>query len=80
MPSPNVDATCRRPDWLENFQAWVSRLSPATLADLIDVLALELGERDVGDPRVLREAAEMVRAHQGVRVQQLVDAFLVEPD
>jgi hypothetical protein len=80
MPLPNVDVTCRRPDWLENFQAWVARLSPATLADLIDVLALELRERDVGDHQALGEAAETVRAHQGVRVQQLVDAFLVEPD
>jgi len=80
MPPPNVDAMGGRPEWLENFQAWVARLSPATLADLIDVLALELRERDVGDPRALGEAAEMVRAHQKVRVQRLVDAFLVKPD
>jgi hypothetical protein len=66
-----------RADWLENFQAWVARLSPTALADLIDVLAVELRERDVGDHQALGQAAAMVRAHQGVRVQQLVDAFLV---
>lgn len=42
MPLLKVDATLGRPGWLENFQACVARLSPAILADLIDVLSLEL--------------------------------------
>ena len=44
MPAPKKDEMLARPEWLEDFQAWVSRLSPAILADLIDVLALELRE------------------------------------
>lgn len=79
MPRPNVDAMIGRPEWLENFQAWVARLSPATIADLIDVVALELREQDVGEHPALGETADMVRAHQLVRVQQLVDDFLLVP-
>ena len=40
----------------------------------IDVLALELRERDIGD----QEALGTMREHHAVRVQQLVDVFMVE--
>ena len=75
----NTDETARRPDWLVNFRAWVTRLSPAAIADLIDVLALELHERNVDGHDVLGEAAELVRADQSARVRQLVDEFLAAP-
>ena len=76
MPVPRSDAAFGQPEWLENFQAWVASLSPATLADLLEVLALELRERDIGDQEALGKAT--VREHHAVRVPQL-DAFLVEP-
>jgi hypothetical protein len=38
-----------RPDWLLNLEAWAARLSPADLARVVDVLALELRRRDIGD-------------------------------
>ena len=79
MPRPTVDAMFERPEWLENFRAWAARLSPATIAELIDVLALELGERDVGQRPARGEAADLARARQLVRVQQLVDDFLLAP-
>lgn len=62
---------------MRNFQAWVARVSSATLTDLIDVLAVQLRERDIGDHEALRQAAEGVRVHHATRVQQLVDALLV---
>jgi hypothetical protein len=79
MPRPNVDAMCERPKWLENFQAWVARLSPATIAELIDVLTLELRARDAGEHPGLGEGADRAQARQLVRVQQLVDDFLLAP-
>ena len=79
MPRPTVDAMFGRPEWLENFRAWAARLPPATIAKLIDVLALELRERDVGVPPARGEAADPARARQLVRVQQLVDDFLLAP-
>ena len=79
MPRGKADATFGRPEWLENFRAWVARLSPATIVDLIDMLAVELRERDVGEPPAPGEAADLVRERQLVRVQQLVDDFLLAP-
>ena len=75
----NTDETTGRPDWLVNFRAWVTRLSPAAIADLIDVLALELHERNVDGHDVLGEAAELVRGDHSARVRQLVDEFLPAP-
>lgn len=61
----------------ENFQAWVARLSPAALADMINMLALEIREHDIGDHDALGQIAEAVRVHHATGVQQLVDAFVV---
>ena len=79
MSRPKVDVMFGRPEWLENFRAWAARLSPATLAELIDVLALELRERNLGEHPALGEGADLARARQLVRVQQLVDDFLLAP-
>lgn len=75
MLVPNADAAFRRPDWLENFQMWVARLSPAILADLIEVVALELRKRDIDDHGTLSSAGKTLREDRGARVQQLVDAL-----
>jgi hypothetical protein len=72
-----MDVTSGRPDWLHSFQAWAAGLSPETLADVLDVLAAQLRERDIGDHDALGKVAETVRVHHATRVQQLVDAFLV---
>ena len=66
-----------RPDWLGDFRGWVSGLSPSAIADLIDELARELDTRRLGGRRALAEAADRVRAHQGTRIRQLVDDFLM---
>jgi len=79
MFGPEVDVKLGRPEWLEDFQAWVARQSPATIVDLIDVLALELRERDAGEHPAPAESAELVRARQLGRVDRLVDEFLLAP-
>ena len=66
-----------RPDWLGDFRGWLCGLSPAAIADLIDELARELDTRRLGGGRALAEAADRVRAHQGTRIRQLVDDFLM---
>lgn len=65
-----------RPDWLHSFHAWVAGLSPASLADVIAVLAAELRERDIGDHEALGMVAETIRVHYATHVQELVETFL----
>ena len=77
MSLPRASIAVSSPDWLKNFRGWVARLPPAILADLVDVLALELRERGIGDHDALGRAAETVRVNDAARVQQLVDAFLM---
>jgi hypothetical protein len=49
MLRPRGHVALGRPDWLENLEGWVARVAPAILADVIDVLAAQLRERDIGD-------------------------------
>ena len=78
MPLPEVATTSGRSDWLDNFQAWAARPSPATVADLIDVLGRSC-EWDIGDQEALGKAAGTAREHLGVRVPQLVTRFWWNP-
>jgi hypothetical protein len=66
----------RRSDWTGNFRAWMAVLSPAELADILDVLVLELQRRNLGDHDALRQAADTVRGHRAVRLQKLLDSFV----
>ena len=68
--------TVERSDWTDNFRAWIALLPPVDLADILDVLVLELERRDLGDQDVLRKAAETVRGHRAVRLRRLVDSFV----
>lgn len=79
MPGSDVNVNLGRPEWLEDFKAWVARQSPATIVDLIDVLALELRERDAGEHPALAQGSDLMLARQLVRVDQLVDDFLLAP-
>lgn len=77
MPIPKSNEILDRPAWLVNFQAWVARLSPSTIADLIDLLAIELDRRHADRPLAPGPAAENVQAFDGARIERLVDEFLV---
>ena len=79
LPLPQAGVAPGRPAWLPNFHAWVARLSPEGLADLIDVLAVELRHRNIGDPEALAEAAETVRKDEAARVGRAVDACVTAP-
>ena len=68
----------RRSDWTDNFRAWITVLSPADLADIFDVLVLELQRRDLGDHDALRQATDTVQGHRAVRLQKLLDSFAGE--
>ena len=63
MSVPGAEPTVRQPNWMDDFQAWVTRLSPAALADLIDVLAVELQDRNIGDHVAFGKTAAAVRKH-----------------
>lgn len=76
MSVPGAEPAFRQPNWMHDFRAWVARLSPAAVADLIDVLAVELQGRNIGDHVALGKAAATVRKHHLARLEQLVDAFL----
>jgi len=79
MTIPTSDEILDRPAWLVNFQAWVARLSPSTIAGLIDVLATELDKRNANQDPAPGQAAENVQAHHGARIERLVGDFLVGP-
>jgi hypothetical protein len=65
----------RRSDWTDTFRAWIASLSPKELADLLDVLVLELQRRHLGDHDALQQATDTVREHRAVRVQKALDSF-----
>lgn len=62
-------------DWLINFRVWVAWLSPAALAGIIDAVAQELENRDIGDQGLLSRVSDAVRNHPLSRVRSSVDAF-----
>ena len=76
MSVPGAEPAVRQPNWMRDFRAWVARLSPAALADLIDVLAVELQHRNIGDHVAFGKTAAAVRKHHLARLEQLVVAFL----
>ena len=77
MSIPKSNDVLDPPAWLVNFQAWVARLSPSTIAELIDVLTLELHQRKADRSLTPGQAAERAQASDGARIERLVGDFLV---